>query len=400
MSGAAGHIWHLYENRSLTFGELKDILSSASEGKLERASEKIDGMNLVFTFDVQTGQLRVARSGGDIKRGGMDAQQLADKFKDRGNLTEAFNEAFSVLSDASSALSSEEQLAAFGAGGDVWYSVEVVYSRNPNVVNYDRNYIVFHGAPVFEVDEDDDVARSMNDTGCEVLSRNIDKMQGALKLRSWRVMGPALVKLKNLSDGSTLSRALSSIDATMSSVGVSDSDTIEQYMRMWMRERISMLELSPELRDMVVERAISAPDAPKLTDIKRYADQQAYAVIREFVNDVAPMALKQAIAPIEGAIHTFAVEVLAGMRSCLVGNHYEEVKRLRSAVSSAIERIQSSGDEKAMDTLKRQLEKLGGVENITTPVEGVVFQWKGQTYKLTGSFAAANQILGVFRYRR
>jgi hypothetical protein len=36
------------------------------------------------------------------------------------------------------------------------------------------------------------------------------------------------------------------------------------------------------------------------------------------------------------------------------------------------------------------------VENITSPMEGVVFIYKGNAYKFTGSFAAANQILGLF----
>jgi hypothetical protein len=44
--------------------------------------------------------------------------------------------------------------------------------------------------------------------------------------------------------------------------------------------------------------------------------------------------------------------------------------------------------------------KLKSVENITSPMEGVVFIYKGNAYKFTGSFAAANQILGLFKYGR
>ena len=41
-----------------------------------------------------------------------------------------------------------------------------------------------------------------------------------------------------------------------------------------------------------------------------------------------------------------------------------------------------------------QLEKLGNIENIAASLEGVVFQHKGKIYKLTGSFAMVNQIVG------
>ena len=47
--GAVGHLMHLYDNRELTFGEIKGILTAASSGELEEVSEKLDGLNIVFT---------------------------------------------------------------------------------------------------------------------------------------------------------------------------------------------------------------------------------------------------------------------------------------------------------------------------------------------------------------
>jgi len=41
---------------------------------------------------------------------------------------------------------------------------------------------------------------------------------------------------------------------------------------------------------------------------------------------------------------------------------------------------------------------MGDISNIQTPIEGVVFMWKGNAYKFTGNFSAACQILGLFRY--
>ena len=48
--------------------------------------------------------------------------------------------------------------------------------------------------------------------------------------------------------------------------------------------------------------------------------------------------------------------------------------------------------------LKSELErlnKLGGIEKIVAS-EGLVFVYNGKTYKLTGTFAPLNQILGIF----
>jgi len=42
---------------------------------------------------------------------------------------------------------------------------------------------------------------------------------------------------------------------------------------------------------------------------------------------------------------------------------------------------------------------MGGFDTIV-PIEGIVFTYGGNTYKLTGSFAPVNQILGVLKYAR
>jgi hypothetical protein len=45
------------------------------------------------------------------------------------------------------------------------------------------------------------------------------------------------------------------------------------------------------------------------------------------------------------------------------------------------------------------LNALGGFDKIV-PNEGIVFTYKGATYKLTGAFAPLNQILGIFTFSR
>ena len=68
MSGAAGHLMHLYDDPDITFGEIKDVLARAAQGKLEQVTEKLDGRNIVFTWNVKEGGLKVARAAGDIAR--------------------------------------------------------------------------------------------------------------------------------------------------------------------------------------------------------------------------------------------------------------------------------------------------------------------------------------------
>ena len=59
-----------------------------------------------------------------------------------------------------------------------------------------------------------------------------------------------------------------------------------------------------------------------------------------------------------------------------------------------------SGDVKNIAKLRMELERLaavGGKDKIV-PNEGIVFTYKGGTYKLTGTFASLNQILGLMYF--
>ena len=58
------------------------------------------------------------------------------------------------------------------------------------------------------------------------------------------------------------------------------------------------------------------------------------------------------------------------------------------------------GDITKLKQLKRQIQrfkKAGGFNKIV-PSEGIVFDYKGNTYKLTGLFAPINQILGMTKF--
>jgi len=51
-----------------------------------------------------------------------------------------------------------------------------------------------------------------------------------------------------------------------------------------------------------------------------------------------------------------------------------------------------------MEVLQQQLNKIKDMGHLTTPAEGIVFDYDGHMYKLTGNFAPLNQILGLFKY--
>lgn len=398
MGGAVGHLYHLYDNPDLSFGEIKSIIKAASAGKLEKVSEKLDGLNLVFTWDEAGTGLRVARNSGDIKSGGMDAAGLASKFADRGNLTDAFNSAYKVLNQALGALPPKVRAKVFGPDGRIWYSMELIYSANPNVIQYDGNNVVFHGWPVFKSMPDGSVEKGPGG-GVDFLVKHLDNMQSAVKEKDWKVRGPALVAIKRMSDKSIPQRALTGINKAMAAARVGDGDTIQDYLFNYVQADAKAAKMPPGVIQDIAARVASIPGAPNLTQIKSKIDKNDIPRVQEYVKQ-GPKTIKSAIAPIEAAIHDFATEALRGLESTLISKSGGEVQRLRAEVQKAIAAIEASGNETAMSILQTQMKKLGSIENLATPMEGVVFVHDGNAYKFTGSFAPVNQILGLVRYGR
>lgn len=397
MSGAAGHLMHLYDDPNLTFGEIKKILKNASTGELEQVTEKLDGRNIVFSWDVSTNQLKIARAAGDIKRGGMSAQELAQKFQGRGDLEVAFTSASKILNSAISSLPIKTQILIFGQASNKWYSAEVIYAASPNVVKYDSNSIVFHGYPIFQINKNGEIERTNDDSGIKMLSSNIEAMQKIISKTDWKIHGPAIVSMKRLSDDSALNKAMSGIDNAMKLANVTDSSTIQDYIDNGVKLELELMGFKGSLLNDVTLRILKKPGAPDLRKLKKMSPHSAALLDKAVKND--EKIIRKVLSPLDKAIGNFAIKILETLKSSFISDNEKEVDRLRDATDSAIEALRGSEDPVAIEFLNRQLERLGSTKNIKSAVEGVVFIYKGNAYKFTGSFAAANQILGFYRYK-
>ena len=393
MGGAYGHLMHLHEDRDLTFADLERIFRQAEAGRLELCTEKTDGMNLVFTWDEAGRSARVARSSGDIKRGGMDAAGLSARFADRSpRVKDAFESALSTLSSALWCLGPEGRARIF-EGGVRWYSMEVIDASCPNVVHYDKHpaNIVFHAHGSFSVDPAGAVCDHVHAPGIGELAERLD---GA-KINGWVFHGPQRVTVRCPDDGPG-DEARAGLDMLVEVQGLTPAATIGDFLFTRARKVAAGLGLDQVAAEMVALRMSGHRNAPSLTQIKAKVPASSYPLIKATVESEGPALIR----PLEGIVHRFGVDLLRGMRSAMVQDHEAEVARIRQSVIDAIDAVEARGNDKARQLLWAQLSKLGNVQSITSSAEGVVFRYAGKAYKLTGTFAPVNQILGLVRYGR
>ena len=396
MGGAAGHLSHIQENLEFTFGDIKNVLKDVAQGNIE-AIEKVDGQNIFFTYDLESDSVKTARNAGDIKRGGMSPSELMLKFT--GHPAEgAFISGFKAINSALKQLSEKELADTFGQDGDVYVNAEIMYPANRNVINYNGNYIVMHGARYFG-DDPTVTAPMLKDSFAKLLTR-IEASEKKQEKKDWKVVGPQLATLKNIFNGTAYNNFAAELSAA--APGAADSTTLRDHVRQRLFSGpVDKLPLTQQQKVQLVKLILQDDDAPSLRDLKKAVPKNAQKLISQLATKANRYKVISAmLLPIERVISDFAIEVLRGMKSFFVSDHGEELKRMQGEVEQSINAIQAAKGENMsalQDTLDKQLKKLGPLENIASTMEGIVFEYppgSEQLYKLTGSFAMVNQIVG------
>jgi hypothetical protein len=233
------------------------------------------------------------------------------------------------------------------------------------------------------------------------LENTLDHVQDKIANLNFGVQVNAIRRLEGLTDDEPVNFAINRLNHILSSAGVSDNETVGQYMVARLLPMIRReVELPEEKENMLIKKILGVKGINIRVIRKDLNPDQAAAVSRLANENNKKVLLQTAIQPLEDIVHDFSVEMIRNLQSAFVLDQDAEVKRLQDKLRRAKEDIEASGNEEAMKILKRQMKKIKEIENITTAAEGFVFDYDGYTYKFTGNFAPMNQLLGLFEYGR
>ena len=106
--------------------------------------------------------------------------------------------------------------------------------------------------------------------------------------------------------------------------------------------------------------------------------------------------------PFESIFLRLGALVLSNVSQVLAADPSKSTQEIKRDIATVIKQVQQSKDPEILKKVEYQLkriEKLGGLDRIV-PIEGIVFTFKGNTYKLTGAFAPVNQLIGILKFGR
>ncbi len=397
--GAYGHMNHPFDiSMNLTFGDLKKIINNALDGKLGVVREKTDGQALAISW--KNGRLVAARNKGHLANGGasaLDMSSLASKFGGRGALSDAYNFAMKDLSAAISGLGEKERQSIF-KDGSAFCNLEVIYPQNANVIPYGQNLLIFHN--VVEYDEKGNAIGSVK--GAESKLANMIKDVNKHVQSTYTIQGPPITKLpKDEKLSSQKGKFNGMLSKLQSEFNLSDRDGVAEYHYAWWmnfvnksKKNLAQLEKEGLARRWAFDN--------KSFTIKSIADEDARKWANGVDKDAKDKIMKGNLRKFEDIFLGVGAEVLSFMSSVLTAQPNSALQSIRASLESSISDIRNGGSEAQIKRLEKELARLnaiGGFEKLV-PNEGLVFFYKGNTYKLTGTFAPLNQILGIFKFGR
>jgi hypothetical protein len=397
--GAYGHMNHPFDvQMNLTFGDLKNIVKQALNGKLELAREKTDGQALAISW--VNGRLVAARNKSHLKSKGKDAmgvQDVISKFAGRGSVSDAFTFAIKDLESAVRGLSDTDKKSIF-KDGKCFMNCEIIYPENTNVVPYGTSLLVFHGT--MEYNESGDAVGENPAAGAK-LAAMVKKINADVQSK-FTIQGPPIQKLPVNKDlKAKQSVYLAMITKLQNEFGLTDKNGVADYHQAWWRQFVdkNASSLDEQQKIGLVKRWAFGDKSFRLADIK---DVKLKAWADQTDKKDQAKITKDNLLKFEEIFLGVGADVLSFMTSVLTANPEAAKQQMVGRLETAISSIRATGDAKNLAKLEIELTRLnalGGFDKIV-PNEGIVFSYKGATYKLTGAFAPLNQILGIFTFSR
>lgn len=395
MGGNAKHMPHIWENYDAKFSDVFTLLEDLTTGSIT-ATEKFDGANIHFRVD-NTGTVRFSRNGEHLASGGFTFQDSLTTYQNH-SARDLFVEGCRAIDEAFT-----DKWWPFGYSGRDWVNAEIIFTENPQLLNYSSNAIVLHEVVTFLPK-----GKLVDEVKQRNMSRLLESAPGELTTitnRGWKVLGPSVVTLKNESGEGYLTEAIERLQKCMKYAGLAEENTLRDFLRVsLLNGPIAKIRTGQKIKEQLADKVSGFDCGVRLVDLKKgqpsgVANQISHMGQRK--NEARHC--KEAMKPIINTLDSFAASRLEGLKSVLITDAVAEQDRIMSEISYEGERVLSHSDEYSGQRKDMFNSLLGEWNNITTTpaaIEGITFSFQGKRAKITGGFATLNQLLGLNRYGR
>lgn len=385
--GLAGHMSTPIDFPDFTGDDLKDLVTSIFSGEMVRMKEKLDGTNL-NAYRNLNGDTVFIRNNTDLKseKGGMSIEEMAVKWADKPQVADNFIRAAKTIEQVFRKVPVEFFNPSEGVKKVV--NCECITAGQTNVMIYSSDRVAFHGTSTYTRTEN---GWELTDAE-EGIPREIAKAAEGVKSTEPR---PDLI-IKSVEEGKKIAENFcKDIEAIFQKEGLKTSDTIDG----WKMKRFA--EVCPEwlVPEDVYRRWFYADKSKNMVQLKKKYAEKAEELKRLDQKEYK-LLVSKVMEPLDDLILKIGNTLIENLEGFTNSGNSDISVQLRNNLDRLIDEIRKDAYQDELDKLERQIKRLESIDYILNSAEGVVFTYKGRLMKLTGSFSALNQIMGLRKFSR
>jgi len=286
---------------------------------------------------------------------------------------------------------SDKQSEKIFANGSKWMSIEVMGNGAENIIEYGVRELRLHGT--IEHNEAGEQIGPIDKEAARVFDGML-RQRGTHQQSEFTIKKLNRVKLPKVEDFKSLeSKYKKELSSIMKNYSLKGSDNIETLkIKAWEKELKKANITNKELHDLLINRWAKYNKQPSISNIKKSFPE--YSKFIDSTEKNMPSINKQIMLPIEKLFLSLGADRLKTMSEFMSINPDKTVDSLRNKIETAIDKIKTSGNVELLNKLEIEMDRLNASGKLL-PTEGITFFWNGHFLKLTGSFAPANQIIGM-----
>lgn len=390
--GASGHLKHIYDYEELTLDNIKGIIYSLFNSRIEDVTEKIDGTNIQASMNA-AGEVVFIRNKSDLNstRGGMSVEDMAMKWSGNKRVQETFVEGGKILEKVFEKMG----VKFFNPDSDtrVFANCECMKEGTTNVIPYVSAMVNVHDLWVYKRNNAGEWEHT--DTNKE----GLDEIEKALEETDAKAQLTPRLLIKSTKEGTDeMNRYFREINKIFKEAHLGNTSTIRQYKEyryeVWVREHADWIREDMNAFWILFDRWIEGEKKTNIRSIKEMYPDHIEDLMAIDGKEPQKELQKFVMQPLDDFFARLANSVIKLCDGFInSGFEKEVVQQMKDDLDETIAKVMKEGTEEMKTKLLRQLNRLG--EQEINPTEGIVFRYKGRLSKLTGSFAALNQIVNL-----
>jgi len=410
--GGAGHMLSPWENLDLKFGDIKNIINKSVSGRIENITEKLDGSNLMIT--IKENEVYLARSTRHLKNKGAEAIKW-DRVKEtmHPKLQDSIKTAFqNAVNDLQVILIKLNNFSDIFQEGKRWLNIELINPDVENIIPYNTYQLRIHD--IREVDDKGKIVKVFKDDKLiNTFDNNIKKIQRSSELNNIHILSKTnSVKIKNLENLSIGKNILLKELQTklMDKLNLDDENTIADYLAVRLKVYLSKQSINnKKLVKSLINRWAYGIKVPNIAQLLKPYDKNTQIKIRNLDKNI-DQEIGHYLDFIINIFSKLSIIVLKNLEGIAANDQNEATEKIIHKAKEAIEKIKTFNKThninntedfiKKTNYLETQLRRIKGAGGLkaAAPLEGIVFEYKGQVYKLTGIYLPILKIVQFFNF--